>query len=87
MSGFSFSGHMSCMASIVGVCCLVFTGEVVQGVTCPAILTDDGMTIALDHLPSQFELGDRVTVTGSGYTPLASCQQQVLMVTQAEAAS
>lgn len=69
------------------LCTLVFTGQVVPGVTCPTILTDDSVTIALDHLPSQFEQGDRVTVTGSEFQPAGICQGQVLMVTDAQAAS
>ena len=63
-----------------GAASVTVTGEVVPGVECPAILTDDGRQIALSHLPASFRLGDRVTVRGSGYAGSASCQQEVLVV-------
>lgn len=65
---------------------VVLTGEVVQGVECPAIRTDDGKVIALSTLPNTFQIGDRVRVTGSGFAGSASCQQEVLLVESAEAA-
>lgn len=64
---------------------IVLTGEVVPNVTCPAIRTAEGKTVALSHLPGAFAMGDRVTVTGSGYAPSATCQQEVLVVTKAAA--
>lgn len=87
MSGFSFSGSLSCTLGVMSLCALVVTGEVVQGVTCPTILTDDGTIVALSRLPGGFEIGDRVTVTGSGYAGSPTCQQNVLIVTGAEPAS
>ena len=63
-----------------GAASVTVTGEVVPGVECPAILTDDGRQIALSHLPASFKLGDRVTVSGSGYAGSLSCQQEVLVV-------
>ncbi|APX14373.1 hypothetical protein [Tateyamaria omphalii] len=62
---------------------IVLTGEVVPNVTCPAIRTAEGKTVALSHLPGAFAIGDMVTVTGSGYAPSATCQQEVLVVTKA----
>ncbi|WP_139196195.1 hypothetical protein [Salinihabitans flavidus] len=64
---------------------ITLTGEVVQGVTCPAIRLDDGRTVALSRLPSEFPIGTRVRVTGSGYAGSASCMQEVLVVTGAAA--
>lgn len=63
-----------------GASAVTVTGEVVPGVECPAIRTDDGRQIALSHLPAPFQLGDRVTVRGSGYAGSATCQQEVLVV-------
>ncbi|WP_281981271.1 DUF5818 domain-containing protein [Thalassorhabdomicrobium marinisediminis] len=65
---------------------MTYTGEVVPGVTCPAIRTDAGETIALSHLPHEFGIGDRVTVTGSGFIGSMTCQQEVFNVETATGA-
>ncbi len=57
------------------------SGEVVPGVSCPALKLADGSTVALSHLPAPFKMGDRVTVTGSGYGGSMTCMQKVLLVT------
>lgn len=65
---------------------MAFTGEIVPGVTCPAMRTDAGKTIALSHLPGDFKIGDRVTVTGSGFGGSMTCQQEVFLVETATGA-
>lgn len=71
----------TCLSGTIGLCAIVLTGEVTPGVTCPAILTDEGETVALSHIPSSYDIGDRITVTGSEYAGSASCQTLVLVVT------
>ncbi|MBN9889836.1 DUF5818 domain-containing protein [Salipiger abyssi] len=70
----------------LSMCAVILTGQLVPGVECPALQTDEGETIALSHIPGTFAFGDRVTVTGSGYGGSMSCQQEVLLVTTVEAA-
>jgi len=86
MSGFSWTTRLSGVFTSVSLCALIVTGEIVAGVTCPALLTDDGTTVALSRLPASFEIGDRVTVTGSGYAGSSTCQQEVLIVTDVSTA-
>lgn len=72
---------------VLSMCAVMLTGTLVPGVECPTLRTDDGKTIALSHVPgAAFAIGDRVTVTGSGYGASMSCQQEVLLVTKVEAA-
>ena len=63
---------------------IVLTGEVVPGVECPAIRTDEGEVIALSHIPIPHELGDRITVEGPRYVASGACQQEVLLVASAK---
>lgn len=62
---------------------VVLTGEVVPGVECPALRLDSGRVVALSHLDSRFDIGARVTVSGPGYAPSATCQQEVFVVQEA----
>ncbi|MGB3245305.1 MAG: hypothetical protein WBB25_12275 [Sulfitobacter sp.] len=66
---------------------LTFEGQLVPGVTCPAIQLADGRTIALSHLLPGFDTGMRVTVSGSGMVGSMSCMQEVLQVTAMRPAS
>lgn len=77
--------RLMCVKVLALQMAVVLTGEVVQGVECPAIRTEDGRVVALSSLPGPFQLGDRVRVTGSGYAGSAACQQEVLLVERAEA--
>lgn len=70
----------------MALCAIVLTGEVVPGVECPAIRTDDGKVVALSHIPIPYETGDRVTVRGPRYVASGPCQQEVLLVESAEKA-
>jgi len=72
---------------VLSICGVLLTGEIVPGVTCPAIRTDDGREVALSYLPSAFGPGSRVTVRGSGYGASATCQREVLIVREVRAAS
>lgn len=65
---------------------VTLTGNLVPGVTCPAVRLEDGRTVALSHLLPGFDTGMRVTVTGSGYGASMTCQQEVLLVTGMRAA-
>ncbi len=78
--------HVSAVC-VMGASVIIFTGEIIPGVECPALRTDEGRVIALSALPSTYAIGDRITVTGSGFAGSASCQQEVLVVTDVKPAS
>jgi len=70
----------------MGAGMIVLTGEVVPGVECRSIRLDDGRIVALSRLSNRFSVGDRVTVTGTGYAGSSTCQQEVLIVKSADPA-
>ena len=68
-------------ACLMGLGMITLTGEIVPGVECPTLQTDTGEKVALSHIVGPFRIGDRVTVTGTGYGGSMSCQQTVFLVT------
>lgn len=75
--------HCLVATCIMSSSALTLTGTVVPGVECPAIEQDNGQVVALSFLPAPYKIGDRITVSGSGFGGSMSCQQEVFLVESA----